>query len=67
MTAIGDRVQPILFTHHRHVVDIARGTIGSELAVIDDEMTTNLDTSIEVSCSRCEDNLAGTRLTCQNR
>jgi uncharacterized protein YhaN len=35
LAAIGDRVQPILFTHHRHVVEIARSKIGSELAVIE--------------------------------
>ena len=35
LAAVGDRVQPILFTHHRHVVEIARSTIGSELAIIE--------------------------------
>lgn len=35
LAAIGDRVQPILFTHHRHVVDIARKAIGSDVAVIE--------------------------------
>jgi uncharacterized protein YhaN len=35
LAAIGDRVQMILFTHHRNVVEIARNTIGSELAIIE--------------------------------
>jgi uncharacterized protein YhaN len=35
LAAVGNRVQTILFTHHRHVVDIARSTIGSELAIIE--------------------------------
>ena len=35
LAAIGDRVQTILFTHHRNVVEIARNTIGSELAIIE--------------------------------
>lgn len=35
LAEISDRIQPILFTHHRHVVEIARKTIGSELAVIE--------------------------------
>jgi len=35
LATIGDRVQPILFTHHRHVVDIARSAIGSDVAVIE--------------------------------
>ena len=28
LAAIGDRVQPILFTHHLHVVDAARARLG---------------------------------------
>jgi uncharacterized protein YhaN len=35
LAAIGDRVQPILFTHHRHVLEIARHAIGSDVAVIE--------------------------------
>jgi len=34
LAAIGDRVQPILFTHHEHVVEIARAHMGAELDVI---------------------------------
>jgi uncharacterized protein YhaN len=33
--AVGDRVQTILFTHHLHVVEIARLQIGSDLDVIE--------------------------------
>lgn len=35
LAAIGDRMQPILFTHHRHVVEIARSAIGADVAVIE--------------------------------
>jgi uncharacterized protein YhaN len=35
LAAIGDRVQPILFTHHRHVVEIARDRIGPQAAIIE--------------------------------
>jgi uncharacterized protein YhaN len=34
LAAAGDRVQPILFTHHMHVVEIARARMGSELDVV---------------------------------
>lgn len=34
LAAIGNRVQPILFTHHEHVVEIARAHMGAELDVI---------------------------------
>ncbi|WP_034995709.1 ATP-binding protein [Beijerinckia mobilis] len=34
LAAIGDRVQPILFTHHAHVVEIARHYLGDALDVI---------------------------------
>jgi uncharacterized protein YhaN len=34
LAAIGERVQPILFTHHTHVVEIARAHMGAELDVI---------------------------------
>jgi len=34
LAAIGDHVQPILFTHHKHVVEIARAHMGAELDVI---------------------------------
>ncbi len=35
LAAIGDQVQPILFTHHRHVVEIARARIGAAADVIE--------------------------------
>ena len=35
LVAIGDRMQPILFTHHRHVLEIARSGMGSAVAVIE--------------------------------
>jgi uncharacterized protein YhaN len=35
LASIGDRVQPILFTHHQHVVDIAREEIGDAVSVIE--------------------------------
>lgn len=35
LAAIGDRMQPILFTHHRHVVEIAKSALGSDVAVIE--------------------------------
>jgi uncharacterized protein YhaN len=34
LAAIGERVQPILFTHHTHVVEIARARMGIELDII---------------------------------
>jgi uncharacterized protein YhaN len=34
LAAIGDRVQPILFTHHRHVAEIARTIIGADVSVL---------------------------------
>jgi uncharacterized protein YhaN len=34
LAAIGDHVQPILFTHHTHVVELARAHMGAELDVI---------------------------------
>ena len=34
LAAIGEHVQPILFTHHTHVVEIARSRMGAELDVI---------------------------------
>jgi uncharacterized protein YhaN len=34
LAAIGDRVQTVVFTHHRHVVDIAARELGGEVAVI---------------------------------
>jgi uncharacterized protein YhaN len=34
LAAAGDRVQPILFTHHMHVVELARSRMGSELDVV---------------------------------
>ncbi len=34
LAAIGDRVQPILFTHHLHVVDAARARLGDAADVI---------------------------------
>lgn len=35
LAAIGDRVQPILFTHHRHVADIARTRIAADVTVLE--------------------------------
>jgi hypothetical protein len=34
LAAIGDRVQPILFTHHAHVVDAARARLGEAADII---------------------------------
>jgi uncharacterized protein YhaN len=34
LAAIGDRVQPIVFTHHRHVADIARTIAGAEVIAL---------------------------------
>jgi uncharacterized protein YhaN len=34
LAAIGDRVQPIVFTHHRHVAEIARTMVGAEVIVL---------------------------------
>jgi uncharacterized protein YhaN len=34
LAAIGDRVQPIVFTHHRHVADIARTIAGTEVIAL---------------------------------
>jgi uncharacterized protein YhaN len=34
LAAIGTRVQPILFTHHRHVADIARDRLGAAVDVV---------------------------------
>jgi uncharacterized protein YhaN len=35
LAAISPRVQPILFTHHRHVVEIGRECLGADLDVIE--------------------------------
>lgn len=35
LAAIGERVQPILFTHHLHVVEIARSKMGAHVDVVD--------------------------------
>jgi len=35
LAAMGDRVQPILFTHHRHVADIARTRIAADVTVLE--------------------------------
>ncbi len=35
LAAIGGQVQPILFTHHSHVVDIARKNLGATVNVIE--------------------------------
>ena len=32
---VGARVQPILFTHHGHVVDLARHALGARVDVIE--------------------------------
>jgi uncharacterized protein YhaN len=37
LAAIGGKVQPILFTHHRHVTNIARERIGDAVDIIDME------------------------------
>lgn len=34
LAAIGDRIQPILFTHHSFVVDIARQELGSSVDIV---------------------------------
>lgn len=34
LAAIGDRVQPILFTHHRHVADLAAARLGERADII---------------------------------
>ncbi len=35
LAAIGARVQPILFTHHRHVADLARSRLGAAVDVLE--------------------------------
>ncbi|MER2268694.1 AAA family ATPase [Methylobacterium oxalidis] len=35
LAAIGGAIQPILFTHHRHVADIARARLGDRVDVLD--------------------------------
>ncbi|WP_431310613.1 ATP-binding protein, partial [Methylobacterium gregans] len=35
LAAVGDRVQPILFTHHRHVADLARARLGEAVDVLE--------------------------------
>jgi uncharacterized protein YhaN len=35
LAAMGDRVQPILFTHHRHVAEIARTKIAADVAELE--------------------------------
>ena len=35
LAAIGDKVQPILFTHHRHVVDAAKARLGGAADVVE--------------------------------
>jgi hypothetical protein len=32
---VGDTIQPILFTHHRHVADLARARLGNAVDVLD--------------------------------
>jgi chromosome segregation protein len=34
LAAIGDRVQPIVFTHHRHVAEIAKAKLGADVFVL---------------------------------
>jgi chromosome segregation protein len=34
LAAIGDRVQPIVFTHHRHVAQIAQASGDAEVVVL---------------------------------
>ena len=35
LAAVGDTIQPILFTHHRHVADLARARLGNAVDVLD--------------------------------
>ena len=35
LAAVGERVQPIVFTHHRHVVDIARAQMAQGVDIVD--------------------------------
>jgi uncharacterized protein YhaN len=35
LAAIGDRIQPIVFTHHPHVADIARARLGAAVDVLE--------------------------------
>ena len=35
LAAVGDTIQPILFTHHRHVADLARARLGDAVDVLD--------------------------------
>ncbi|KQP37628.1 chromosome segregation protein SMC [Methylobacterium sp. Leaf104] len=35
LAAVGDTIQPILFTHHRHVADLARARLGNVVDVLD--------------------------------
>jgi uncharacterized protein YhaN len=35
LAATGDHIQPILFTHHRHVVDLAIAALGNSVDVIE--------------------------------
>ncbi len=34
LAAIGERVQPIIFTHHQHVADIARTKVGAQVLIL---------------------------------
>jgi chromosome segregation protein len=34
LAAIGDRIQPILFTHHRHVADLAAAHLGEQVDIV---------------------------------
>ena len=34
LAAIGDRVQPILFTHHLHVIETARARLGDAADIV---------------------------------
>jgi uncharacterized protein YhaN len=34
LAVIGDRVQPIVFTHHRHVAEIARTRVDADVLVL---------------------------------
>ena len=34
LAAIGDRLQPILFTHHRHVADLAEARLGDAVEIV---------------------------------
>jgi chromosome segregation protein len=34
LAAIGDKIQPIVFTHHRHVAEIAKSKLDADIIVL---------------------------------